>query len=110
MKCKADVFVPIYRLAPEHAFPCAIDDSVQCYQWLLAQGIKASNIILAGDSAGADLVMATALQIKDKNLPKPAGLVLLSPWVDLTLANMMRVHDRIDPLLCWSNLKVTSDK
>jgi monoterpene epsilon-lactone hydrolase len=109
MKCKADVFVPIYRLAPDHAFPCAIDDSVKCYQWLLAQGIKASNIIMAGDSAGAGLVMATALQIKDKNLSKPAGLILLSPWVDLTLANVTRVHDRIDPLLRWSNLKAASD-
>ena len=103
-KCRAEVYVPVYRLAPEHAFPCAIDDSVQCYQWLLAQGIDASNILIAGDSAGAGLVMATALRLKEKNLAQPAGLVLLSPWVDLTLENLNKVNDKIDPLLRWSNL------
>ncbi len=108
-KCSAEVYVPIYRLAPEHAFPCAIDDSVQCYQWLLAQGIDACDIFIAGDSAGAGLVMAAALKIKENKLAKPAGLILLSPWVDLTLANMTRVHDRIDPLLRWNNLKAASE-
>ncbi len=108
-KCRAEVYVPVYRLAPEHAFPCAIDDSVQCYQWLLAQGFDACNILIVGDSAGAGLVMAAALKIKENKLAKPAGLILLSPWVDLTLANMTRVHDRIDPLLRWSNLKAASD-
>ncbi len=108
-KCKAKVFVPIYRLAPEHALPCAIDDTVNSYQWLLAQGFEASQIFMAGDSAGAGLVMAAALQVKEKNLPMPAGLILMSPWVDLTLANMSRVHGRIDPLLRWSNLKAASN-
>ena len=104
-KCQARVFVPEYRLSPEHAFPAAIDDCLNCYEWLLQQGYKPSQIIIAGDSAGAGLVMATALRLKEKQLTQPAGLILMSPWVDLTLANLNKVKDKIDPLLRWSNLK-----
>ena len=107
-KCQAQVFVPEYRLAPEHPFPAAIDDCLSCYEWLLAQGHEPANIILAGDSAGGGLVMATALRLKEKNLAQPAGLVLISPWVDLTLANRQQVSDKIDPLLRWSTLDVAT--
>jgi len=103
-KCQAKVFVPEYRLAPEHAMPAAIEDCLNCYEWLLSEGYKPSQITIAGDSAGAGLVMATALRLKEKNLAQPAGLVLLSPWVDLTLENLNKVNDKIDPLLRWSNL------
>jgi len=104
-KCRAKVFVPEYRLAPEHAMPAAIDDCLNCYEWLLSEGHKPSQIIIAGDSAGAGLVMATALRLKEKNLAQPAGLVLMSPWVDLTLESLNKVNDKIDPLLRWTNLK-----
>jgi len=104
-KCRAKVFVPEYRLAPEHAMPAAIDDCLNCYEWLLSEGHKPSQIIIAGDSAGAGLVMATALRLKEKNLAQPAGLVLMSPWVDLTLENLNKVNDKVDPLLRWTNLK-----
>jgi len=103
-KCRAKVFVPEYRLAPEHAMPAAIEDCLNCYEWLLSEGHKPAQIIIAGDSAGAGLVMATALRLKEKNLAQPAGLVLMSPWVDLTLENLNKVNDKIDPLLRWSNL------
>ncbi len=103
-KCRAKVFVPEYRLAPEHSMPAAIEDCLNCYEWLLSEGHKPSQITIAGDSAGAGLVMATALRLKEKNLAQPAGLVLMSPWVDLTLENFNKVNDKIDPLLRWSNL------
>ncbi|MEW5817912.1 MAG: alpha/beta hydrolase [Spirochaetota bacterium] len=50
-----------YRLAPEHTFPAALDDSVKAYQWQLSRGVSSSNIVFAGDSAGGGLCLATLL-------------------------------------------------
>lgn len=75
-----------YRLAPEHPHPAAVDDALAAYRGLLAQDIPANKIIIAGDSAGGGLALATALRLKAEPLPQPAGIVCLSPWVDLTLA------------------------
>jgi epsilon-lactone hydrolase len=72
-----------YRRAPEHPFPAAMDDCFAAYQALLASGIPARHIFISGDSAGAGLALATALQAREQNVPQPGGLFLLSPWVDL---------------------------
>ena len=73
-----------YRLAPEHAFPAALEDSVAAYKGLLAEGYSAHQIIVAGDSAGGGLALSLLLSLKAAGLPQPAGTVLLSPWADLT--------------------------
>ena len=73
-----------YRLAPEHPFPAALGDAVAAYQWLLAQGIAPGRVVVAGDSAGGGLTVATLLALRDGGLPRPAGGVCISPWVDLT--------------------------
>jgi acetyl esterase/lipase len=72
-----------YRLAPEHPYPAALDDSLNAYRWLLSQGVLASNIVFAGDSAGGGLCLAALLAIRDQDLPLPAAAVALSPWTDL---------------------------
>jgi monoterpene epsilon-lactone hydrolase len=72
-----------YRLAPEHPFPAALNDSVTAYRWLLAQGVSSSNIVFAGDSAGGGLCLATLLALKDQGIPLPAAAVAISPWTDL---------------------------
>lgn len=72
-----------YRLAPEHAYPAAVEDAVASYRWLLDSGIDAANIVLSGDSAGGGLILAALLAIKDQGLPQPAGAVPISPWADL---------------------------
>lgn len=72
-----------YRLAPEHPYPAAIDDSVAAYRWLLAQGTSHSNIVFVGDSAGGGLCLATLLALRDQDVPLPAAVVALSPWTDL---------------------------
>lgn len=84
----ARVYSLDYRLAPEHPFPAAIDDCVAAYRALLAADPKGSNrIILAGDSSGGGLVMATLLVIKQLGLPMPRAGVLFSPWVDLSFSS-----------------------
>ena len=72
-----------YRLAPEHPFPAALDDSVAAYRWLLAQGVSPAHIVFAGDSAGGGLCLATLLALKDQGIPLPAAAVAISPWTDL---------------------------
>ena len=72
-----------YRLAPEHPFPAGLDDAVTAFSWLLREGHEATHIGVGGDSAGGGLALATALALRQRGLPAPGGLVLLSPWTDL---------------------------
>lgn len=73
-----------YRLAPEHPWPAAADDALAAYRALLEQGVPAERIVIAGDSAGGHLTLATALRLRDQGLPLPAALVCFSPVTDLT--------------------------
>jgi monoterpene epsilon-lactone hydrolase len=75
------VVVVDYRLAPEHPFPAGLTDALAVYDALVAQGGDAP--VVAGDSAGGGMAAAIALAAE----PKPRKAVLLSPWVDLTVAN-----------------------
>lgn len=72
-----------YRLAPEHPYPAAVDDSIKAYRWLLDQGIASSRIALVGDSAGGGLGLALLVALRDGKIPLPAAAVALSPWTDL---------------------------
>ncbi len=81
---KTNVLLPDYRLAPEHPFPAAVDDAVAAYHWLLDRQIASARIVIAGDSAGGGLAVATLLALRDTRAPLPAAGVCISPWVDLT--------------------------
>ena len=79
-----DVFIPDYRLAPEHPFPAAVQDLEACYRGLVDNGI--SKIALTGDSAGGDLALVLlSITSASKDLPAPVGTVVFSPITDLTL-------------------------
>ncbi|KAB2350780.1 alpha/beta hydrolase [Actinomadura rudentiformis] len=78
------VLVPRYRMAPEHPFPAPLEDALAAYRWLLARGVPASGIVIAGDSAGGHLAASLTGEICRTGLPRPAGTVLFSPWIDLT--------------------------
>ena len=73
-----------YRLAPEHPFPAALEDTLTVYRWLLDGGISPANIFIAGESAGGGLCLTTLLALRDTNMPLPAAAVAMSPWTDLT--------------------------
>jgi monoterpene epsilon-lactone hydrolase len=73
-----------YRLAPEHPFPAAIEDASSAYRSLLKRHPEAE-IVLAGDSAGGGLAIATALVIRDSGLPTPKAIVGFSPYTDLAV-------------------------
>lgn len=74
-----------YRLAPEHPYPAALEDSIIAYKWLMDQGYDPKKVIICGESAGGGLTMATMLKLRELELPLPAGAVMQSPWVDLKL-------------------------
>ncbi len=77
------VLVPDYPLAPEHAFPAALEGALAGWRALRsATGVPPSWI--AGDSAGGGLALALAQRLRDLGEPAAAGLALLSPWTDLT--------------------------
>jgi len=73
-----------YGLAPERPFPAALDDACTAYRWALGSGIEAARIVIAGDSAGGGLTLATLMALRDAGNPLPAAGVCLSPWADLT--------------------------
>jgi acetyl esterase/lipase len=104
---KARVYMPDYRLAPEHPFPAAIDDTLASYKWLLEQGHAAGSIAFAGDSAGGAMVVTVMAAARDAGLPLPAAGVALSPWTNLehTGASMLS-RDGVDPTVSLEGLKL----
>lgn len=95
-----DVLCFDYRLAPEHPYPAAVEDAMQVWNYLMLLGYGARDIILAGDSAGGNLALCLALQLKKEGRLMPRGLVLMSPWTDLTASGKSHMTKaEIDPVL-----------
>ena len=99
-RIRATVISVDYRLAPEHPYPAAVDDALAAYEALLDDGTAPSDIVLAGESAGGGLAVATMVNARDHGLPLPAAALVMSPYADLTLAGTsMGTKREADPLL-----------
>src|SRR5215470_7808751 len=96
----ARVLVIDYRLAPEHPYPAALEDAVAAYRWLLRHGATPARTVIAGDSAGGGLTVATLVALRDAGDPLPAAGVCLSPWVDLEgIGASMTTKASVDPIV-----------
>lgn len=107
-RCGLQMVAPDYRRAPEFPFPAAVDDAVAVYRALLADGVSSTDIVLAGDSAGAGLALACMLAARRAGLPAPAAGVLFSPWTDLAVEGPSAwLAD--DPVVDGAGLRVMAD-
>jgi len=84
---EAEVFLINYRLAPEHPYPAALHDGLAAWNTLLAQGYAPADIVLGGDSGGCAHALSLALTLRDRGQPLPAGIFMISPYLDMTLSN-----------------------
>ena len=71
----------------EEQHPAPLEDTTAAYRWLLDQGIDARHIAVAGDSIGGGLSVATMLRARELGLPTAAAVLLMSPFVDMTVSN-----------------------
>ncbi len=95
-----DVLCFDYRLAPENPYPAAVEDAMRVWNYLMLLGYGARDVIVAGDSAGGNLALSLTLKLKEEERLLPRGLVLMSPWTDLTSSG--RSHETraaLDPVL-----------
>jgi epsilon-lactone hydrolase len=99
-KARMPVVTVDYRLAPEHPYPAAPDDAMSAYRGLLDSGQDVARVALAGESAGANLVVVTLAAIARAGLPQPTSAVLLSPWADLAgIGDSIKTKADADPAI-----------
>lgn len=95
-----DVLCFDYRLAPENPYPAAVEDAMRAWNYLMLLGYGARDVILAGDSAGGNLALSLVLKLKEEKRLLPRGIVLMSPWTDLTSSGKSFVTKaEVDPVL-----------
>ncbi len=100
MSTSMDVLSFDYRLAPENPYPAATQDAMRVWNYLMLLGYGARDIIVAGDSAGGNLALSLTLKLKEEGRLLPRGLVLMSPWTDLTSSGKShQTKADIDPVL-----------
>lgn len=106
-RCGVEVVCPAYRLAPEHPFPAGLNDAAKVYRALRREG--QGRLIVSGDSAGGGLAASlTALVTSEGDAP--AGLILLSAWLDLTVtAGTYWSNAATDPLFSQEAAETAAD-
>lgn len=108
-RCNLDIAVPQYRLSPEAPFPGGLNDALAALRSLAGQagGVP---LIVGGDSAGAGLAASLGLLSASGEAPPIAALVLLSPWLDLTVsAKSYETNAASDPLFSTESAQAAAD-
>ncbi len=101
-----DTFCPVYRLAPEHPYPAALEDCERAYEEVVKLGYDPKDIILIGESAGGSLIISLSVKLRNEGKPLPGKLVAISPWVDQTMGSpYFRKNSRIDPTINFSKVR-----
>lgn len=101
-----DVFCFDYRLAPEFPYPAAMEDAMKAWNYLMLLGYGSRDVIVMGDSAGGNMALSLVVKLKEQERLMPRGIVLLSPWTDLTASG--KTHEsraELDPVLDEEYLK-----
>ena len=89
-----------YRLAPEHKYPAPLEDGMKIWNYLMDKGYSPDKVLLAGDSAGGNLVLCMTMKLIKEELLSPKGLILFSPWTDMTAtAKSYEKYKEKDPIL-----------
>ncbi len=97
---KSKVLMVDYRLAPKNLYPAALNDTVDCYKYLLSKGYKNENIVFAGDSAGGGLALSSALYLRDHNIQLPKAIITFSASTNLCYdGESWTKNIDIDPML-----------
>lgn len=104
--CGYSVLTIDYRLAPENPYPAALEDAKKAWDYLITCGYSAENIILAGESAGGNLILSLTHYLKQKKSALPMALVCMSPWTNLNLeGESYQTKKGVDPILTYDFLK-----
>lgn len=107
-RCGIEVVVPQYRLSPEHPFPAGLNDAWAALKALCEE--TAGPLIVGGDSAGAGLAASLAVRAAAEGGPNIDGLVLLSPWLDLTVsAPAYQTNAASDPMFSEESARTAAD-
>ncbi len=108
--CRVPVWSIEYTLSVAQPYPAAIEDALAAYSALLTERHSASGIVAMGDSAGGGAAAAMALMALDRGIPVPGGLVLFSPWLDLTFSGgSHRECAERDPVVCVQSMSMMRD-
>ncbi len=100
MSTSMDVCCFDYRLAPENPYPAALEDAMKAWNYLMLLGYGARDVIVAGDSAGGNMALALVHRLKQEERLLPRGILLMSPWTDLTSSGVSHITKAdIDPVL-----------
>lgn len=103
--CGARVFMPRYRLTPEHPHPAQAQDALAAWHYLRKE-VPADQIVVIGDSAGGHMALMLLQSLKAEGRAQPALCVGLCPWTDIAARGAsLRDNDRFDLVQGWMALQ-----
>jgi acetyl esterase/lipase len=109
--CGATAFVADFRLAPEHPYPAQLDDVSSVIDALIDGGTDPADITPVGDSAGANVAVATVLRRMQLGQPVPAQVITVSPWLDMeNSGTTIETNDATDFLIAREGLQGNIDR